>query len=202
MIAQDKGLSYYISSGSNDVLDDYAGQDVIILDDLRSSCLGLSDLLKLLDNNTASSVKSRFSNKVLECKLIIITSILKIDEFFKNVFQEEQEPITQLKRRCRLYLKFEKDFYTAYCFNDELNDYDFANGVMYENPIGAIYSKRLTTKEEQLDFMKNMLLSDSKMIERNAKAIIQAQTLGVNDKEVFTQQEVKQMLEEYRKLKN
>lgn len=50
--------------------------------------------------------------------------------------------------------------------------------------------------------MKNMLLSDSKMIERNAKAIIQAQTLGVNDKEVFTQQEVKQMLEEYRKLKN
>ena len=50
--------------------------------------------------------------------------------------------------------------------------------------------------------MKNLLLSDSKMIEKNANSIIQTQVLGVNDKETFTQSEVKQMLEEYRKLKN
>lgn len=174
MLAQDKGYSYYVSSGSNDVLDGYAGQDCLILDDLRPSCLGLSDLLKMLDNNTSSSVKSRFYNKVLECKLVIITSVLKLDEFFKNVFAEQQEPIVQLKRRCRLYLKFENDYYTAYCYNDKLNDYDYANATKFENPVSAIYSKRLTTKEEQLDFMKNMLLSESKMISNNVDSIVQA----------------------------
>lgn len=39
----------------------------IILVDLRPSCMGLSDLLKMLDNNTSSTVKSRYKNKVLEC---------------------------------------------------------------------------------------------------------------------------------------
>ena len=73
-IASENNLSVYISSGSNDVLDDYQGQDCIILDDLRPSCMGLSDLLKMLDNNTASTVKSRYKNKVLECKMIIITT--------------------------------------------------------------------------------------------------------------------------------
>ena len=36
-IASENKLSVYISSGSNDVLDDYQGQDCIILDDLRPS---------------------------------------------------------------------------------------------------------------------------------------------------------------------
>ncbi|MFT2804469.1 tRNA methyl transferase PRC-barrel domain-containing protein, partial [Candidatus Phytoplasma asteris] len=52
-IAKDKNYQTYISSGSNDVLDDYQGQECIILDDLRSNCLGLTDLLKMLDNNTS-----------------------------------------------------------------------------------------------------------------------------------------------------
>ena len=56
-IAEGRGFSYFVSSGSNDVLDDYGGQDCIILDDLRPSALGLADLLKMLDNNTASTVK-------------------------------------------------------------------------------------------------------------------------------------------------
>lgn len=68
-LCEKKNYSYFVSSGSNDVLDGYAGQDVIILDDLHPSSVGLSDLLKMLDNNTASTVKSRYYNNVLECKL-------------------------------------------------------------------------------------------------------------------------------------
>ena len=88
MMCEDKGYSVFVSSGSNDVLDGYTGQDCIILDDLRPSCMGLSDLLKMLDNNTASTVKSRYKNKVLECKLIIVTSVLKIDEFLIYFFEK------------------------------------------------------------------------------------------------------------------
>ncbi|HBI6976649.1 TPA: hypothetical protein K8M83_002937, partial [Clostridium perfringens] len=103
-LAKEKGYSVYISSGSNDVLDSYQGQDCIILDDLRPSCMGLSDLLKMLDNNTSSTVKSRYKNKVLECKLIIITTTLDIDTFFSNVFKDQEESCVQLKRRCGYHL--------------------------------------------------------------------------------------------------
>lgn len=175
MLAEDKKFSYFVSSSSNDVLDGYKGEDCIILDDLRPSSMGLSDLLKMLDNNTASTVKSRYKNKVLECKLIIITSILPIDDFFKNVFQEQKEPIVQFKRRCSLYVQFEQKYYVVTCYNEDIKDYDFENSGVFENPVTALYSNKLNTKEQQQEFMKKMLLSDSKMIADNADAIIQAQ---------------------------
>lgn len=62
-LATKKGYSIFVSSGSNDVLDGYGGEDCIILDDLRPSCMGLSDLLKMLDNNTSSTVKSRYKKR-------------------------------------------------------------------------------------------------------------------------------------------
>jgi len=109
-IAETKNYSIFVSSGSNDILDDYKGQDCIILDDLRASALGLADLLKMLDNHTASTVKSRYKNKVLECKLMIITTTQNIDTFFKNVFADEIETSTQLKRRCETHIRMESDY--------------------------------------------------------------------------------------------
>lgn len=108
-IAEEKGLEYFISSGSNDILDGYRQEPCIILDDIRPSSLGLSDLLKMLDPHTASSVKSRYKNKYLSCELIIITTILDINVFYQNVFSEQKEPSTQLKRRCSLYIEMFED---------------------------------------------------------------------------------------------
>lgn len=162
MMCESKGYSYFVSSGSNDVLDGYAGQDCIILDDLRPSCMGLSDLLKMLDNNTASTVKSRYKNKVLECKMIIITSILKIDEFFNGVFKEQKEPITQLKRRCKMHLRFENDYFYASVFDPVANDY--SNEYKYENPVSALYPKVELTQEEQLDYISDMLIANTSPI--------------------------------------
>lgn len=137
MYAQKLGYSTFISSGSNDPLDGYAGQDCIILDDLRPSCMGLSDLLKMLDNNTASTVKSRYFNKVLECRLIIITTTLDIESFFKNVFSEEPETSVQLKRRCELMVKFPKeganDKLEVYQYDLKADKYDFLG--YQENPL-------------------------------------------------------------------
>ena len=106
-IAREKGHDFYVSSGSNDILDGYAQQPCIILDDIRPSCLGLSDFLKLLDPNTACSVKSRYKNKYVNCELIILTSVLNLDTFYSHVFENETEPITQLKRRCQTYIQMD-----------------------------------------------------------------------------------------------
>ena len=138
--AKDEGYSFYVSSGSNDVMDGYAGQDCLILDDLRPSCLGLSDLLKMLDNNTSTSVKSRYYNKSLFCKLIIITTVKPLDEFFQKVFEHDNEPIVQLKRRCDRYFKFTNDGIDIFGY-DLLKD-EYVHSMFIDNPVAKKYPKK------------------------------------------------------------
>ena len=76
---------YCISSSSNDIFQDYKGQRAIILDDLRDTDIQFSELLKMIDNNTQSSVYSRFQNKVFVGKMIVITSSVPF-QFWYFVF--------------------------------------------------------------------------------------------------------------------
>ena len=109
-IAEEKGLPYYISSSGTDFLGEYALEPCVILDDIRPSSITLSELFKLLDNNTVSAVKSRYKNKCLaNCKLLIITTVLDIETFYHNVFSEEDEPMIQFKRRCGTHLRMNKE---------------------------------------------------------------------------------------------
>lgn len=153
-IAIEKGFSCYISSGSNDVLDDYKGEDCIVLDDLRPSCMGLSDLLKMLDNHTASTVKSRYKNKVLECKLIIVTTVLPLEEFFSYVFENEKEPVVQLKRRCKTYIKLSKKTMTTGIWMSKSQSYKWL--VPVPNPVLSKYSVEDATDEELLEHLESL----------------------------------------------
>ena len=108
-IAREKGLKYFCSSASNDPLYGYKQQPAVILDELRPNWMGFSDLLKMLDNHTASTAKARYRNVYLQCELIIITSILDIDDFCKNAFDDKEEPAIQLKRRCGTYIRMNKE---------------------------------------------------------------------------------------------
>lgn len=153
-----QGLEFFCSSGSNDPLDKYEGQPVIILDDLRPSTYNLSDLLKLLDNNTASTVKSRYRNKVLETEYIIITTTLDINKFFNNVFSEEKETIVQLKRRCEYYMKVEKDNVNIYQYNKDKRDYDFISTIT--NPIPKVISQQDLLKDNEEEVINKFSLSE------------------------------------------
>lgn len=161
-LANEKNYSVYVSSGSNDILDDYKGQDCIILDDLRGSSMGLADLLKMLDNNTASTVKSRYKNKVLECKLIIITTTESIDRFFKNVFSDNEETIIQLQRRCETHIRMEKDRMYVKLWRRKSRAY----GAEYilENPISSQFISEDLTREEELEKLSDML-GDIKIVD-------------------------------------
>lgn len=132
-IAETRGLDYFISGGSNDALDGYGMQPCIILDDIRPSAMGLSDFLKMLDPHLASSVKSRYKNKYINCELMILTTVMSLDTFYGNVFSEEKEPIMQLKRRCRIYISM--DIETIYIseWDDLLMKY--TNPVAYKNTL-------------------------------------------------------------------
>jgi cytidylate kinase len=155
-ICEDRHFSYYVSSGSNDVLDDYKGEDAIILDDLRPSCLSLSDLLKMLDNNTASSVKSRFKNKVLFCKLIIITTTRDIDKFFAEVFENENETRIQLMRRCKVYMTFTKDSIVVRGYSEKDRCYKTLS-TMPNLVLDQFKNIEEMSDEEKLEYVCNVL---------------------------------------------
>lgn len=123
MMCENQNYSYFISSSSNDPFDGYAGQDAVILDDLRGSSFTFADLLKITDNHTSSSVKSRYKNKILECKLLIITSIMPIDEFYSNVFESSDEPLIQFERRCQTYIVMDKTKMVVYGFDNSSMKY-------------------------------------------------------------------------------
>lgn len=165
--AESLGYSVYISSGSNDVLDDYKGQDCLILDDLRPSCMGLSDLLKMLDNHTNSTVKSRYKNKSLqECKLIIITSVLSLEEFFKNVFTEQKEPIKQLQRRCKTKIRMDSEFVYVSLYDEKKENY--TKEMKTNNPFSNIYEKETYKDDEEIkERAKNFFIEGMEIIEES-----------------------------------
>lgn len=104
------GYDFCVSSASNDPFQDYLGQKGIILDDLRDYAFAFEDLLKTLDNNTSSSVKSRFANKVFNGEMIVITSKVPLVYWYKgkdnhgNYYDLEADDLVQLYRRITCYV--------------------------------------------------------------------------------------------------
>ena len=124
MFASQKGYRAYISSGGKNPLDNYKGEECIILDDLRDSTYKMSDFLKLTDNNTDSLVGCRFYNKsIAECKLLIVTSVKPISEFYFNATHEEREPQQQLFRRFSTYIKMTDYDMTIFEYRNEIKEY-------------------------------------------------------------------------------
>ena len=98
--------SYFISGSSNDPLDGYSGQGVLILDDLRDHVWSLTDLLKILDNHTGSLIKSRYYNKRFDGSHIIITSTVPLCDWYKGP-SNSTESLAQLYRRVNDYVFLE-----------------------------------------------------------------------------------------------
>lgn len=96
-------IDYCVSSSSNDPFQDYLGQKGIILDDIRDSAFELSDLLKILDNDTGSSVKSRFANKVFYGDVIVLTSSVPLCYWYKEYRYNSIDTLDQLYRRINTY---------------------------------------------------------------------------------------------------
>ena len=109
------GYDYCISSSSNDPFQDYMGQKAIILDDLRDKAFEFEDLLKILDNNTASSVRSRFANKVFNGKMIVITSSVPLMLWYpEHKYGASKDSIQQLYRRITAYVEVTTEHVKVY----------------------------------------------------------------------------------------
>lgn len=112
----------YITSSSNDPLQDYKGQKALIWDDFRDSHFRFSDLLKFLDPYTRSSGKSRFYNKPFLGDIIILTSTQRMDFLYKGV-SDQSEDMRQLRRRISEFHEFVGDRIRIYLYNPPNDNY-------------------------------------------------------------------------------
>lgn len=154
MIASQKGFATYVSSGGKNPLDNYKGEECIILDDTRCSTWSLTDFLKLTDNHTDSLVGCRYYNKsIAECKLLIVTSCKNLDQFYENATKEDGEPKKQLFRRFKIYIKLsEKDMQLAY-YDEQENC--FRHALTTTNPTAYLFQPEVAKKACE-DFAKAM----------------------------------------------
>lgn len=140
-----------ISSSSNDPLQDYTDQDVLILDDLRDDDFKFQDLLKILDPHTGSSVKSRFNNKIFMGKCIIITSYKKLTDWYSKVPDEAKR---QLYRRISLYVEVEKKEIFLYEVDEHLKK---TLKVTMKNAVPALLAQKTEVSQEM--FLENAVKS-------------------------------------------
>lgn len=103
--AKSRGYDCCISSSSNDPWQDYLGQKCMILDDMRDSTFKFEDFLKIIDNNTSSSVQARYGNKVFNGELIIITSSVPLSFWYRYLIYSNSESLRQLYRRISVYVE-------------------------------------------------------------------------------------------------
>lgn len=146
--AKSKGLSYFVSGSSNDPLDGYDGQDVLILDDFRGSSFRFQDFIKLVDPNTDSRVKCRYKNKILECKYIIVTSVQSVDEFYNNIKDREYEPTKQINRRFRYVFEVDREMVFVHEYKEEFES--FCRVDILENYCPYVIKPEYKDKEDFL----------------------------------------------------
>ena len=107
------------------------------------------------DSHTSSTAKSRYYNKILECKLIIVTTVINIEDFFEKVFQEHDEPLVQLKRRCATYFEFTKQEIRVSMYDSTLQDYKYIRTI--KNPIFDQYPPSLLDDTQATEKLKGLL---------------------------------------------
>lgn len=118
--------SFCVSSSSNDPMQDYKGEDVLILDDLRDSDFKFTDLLKILDNHTKTTMKARYHNKAFIGDTIIITSYRPLNDWYFDVPKESKE---QLYRRIQTQYKFYHEYIEIFEYSEELHRYEYIGKV-------------------------------------------------------------------------
>lgn len=151
-------LSCCVSSSSNDPMQDYKGEDVLILDDLRDENFKFDDILKILDNHTNSTVKSRYRNKKFIGKKIIITSTIPLHEWYKN--ERKYEEIHQLRRRIKLLLNFENEKINILYYNKASKKYE-----LYDTIINDYYFMTETNDFDDIEeyIKQNRYISEVKI---------------------------------------
>lgn len=126
---QDHGFeSDIFSSSSKNPFDDYLGQDIIILDDLRTDGLSPSDWLKVFDPLNTARMSARYKNRFVVPRIIIVANYQSPLQFFGVI---KGEDINQFIRRINYNLKIDAKEFSRFEFD---NIYTLSEVEKLDNP--------------------------------------------------------------------
>lgn len=131
---------YYLTGSIRDPFQQYKGQSVIILDELRPQAFDYSDLLKMLDPyNDSSMASSRYFDKPLTANIFIITTPYSPKSFFNEIEKSNKinssiDQFEQLARRLTLVQKMTKENLIPMYFDTLINDFLEEKSFIKENP--------------------------------------------------------------------
>ncbi len=172
-------LDFCISSSSNDPLQDYMGQKAILLDDFRDRCFkNFEDLLKFLDNHTASSVQSRFTNKVFNGEMIVITSSVPLRYWYRGknadgkYFSVSQEDFIQLYRRISCYVEIT---------DTEIHVFDQIDGNGNPKGLGGVFKNDIVAQKRAKETSTNFCAMFEKICDPVSTDVFDIQQLNVAD---------------------
>lgn len=103
----------YCVTASTNAFDEYNGQEILFLDDIKGDSLTVSDWLKLLDPYMISPISARYHNKMGSAKVIIITNTKEPLFFFEQAKGNIGEDIGQFVRRIDYLIQIEDRFHLS-----------------------------------------------------------------------------------------
>ena len=144
-IAEGKGMSCFISSVGQDMLDGYENEEVVVYNDIRGNCgLALNEFIQMVDNNTNARGKSRFRNKNMSnCKLVIVTTVLSMGQLLKQLDPDHHEDWKQFRRRFKMNMTVYPDHIMVSQYDPKTDKY--GNSVKLDNPIKDLIQKNANT---------------------------------------------------------
>lgn len=98
-------------TASTNAFDEYNGQEILFLDDIKGDSFTVSDWLKLLDPYTTSPISARYHNKIGSARMIIITNTKLPVELFYFAKNNYNEDLGQFIRRIDLLVHIHNDVF-------------------------------------------------------------------------------------------
>ncbi|MBQ6757201.1 MAG: hypothetical protein IJP43_09705 [Oscillospiraceae bacterium] len=136
---------YYVSSPGRNYGDEYRGEPMIIMDDIRAEDIPFVELIKLVEPHTNSALKARNKNKINMSDTVFLTSIFSPKEFIKSYHLVNEDP-NQFYRRLSAVWEVTREYIFIYTISDD--------GVLtlketVPNPVPN-YLKTLPPKEDTI----------------------------------------------------
>lgn len=187
-----------VQGGSTNPMDNYQGEEILMLDDLRGFSMTASDWLKLLDPILVSPVGARYKNKIPASRVIIITSSRDPLEYFYylkgNASSNKNEAMDQFFRRLTGVIRIIKT-------DDDNREIEFSRIYELDAPVshsfkddkGYIISTELSfvpENAERFDYDSGI----DAMVDNVAKANNPSRTDKVNVPKSFKKAKAKEQL--------
>lgn len=124
-------LDYCVTASTN-AFDEYNGQEILFLDDIKGDSLSISDWLKLLDPYMISPISARYHNKMGSAKIIIITNTKEPISFFEHSKGSVGEDLGQFVRRIDYLIEIGNNFHLSIPIKQKSKSQSLSS-VYYDN---------------------------------------------------------------------